>query len=173
MKKDLETVEKISKDLLKRLGFPEAEISLSQDEEQRIHLQINVPVQDSGLLIGFHGETISALQLIIGQMVASKLGEWKPIIVNIGDYREKREEALKNMALNVAFRVKESNQPVTMPYLNSSERRTVHLILSEDQDVETFSEGEGRQRRLIVALKKQTDNHKQEESKEKMDEEKK
>jgi spoIIIJ-associated protein len=149
-KKDLTIIKKTSEELLKKLGFPEAGITVDLDEEDRIQLQIEVSKEDSGLLIGYHGETIYSLQTIISYIIAKKLGEWTPILVNIGDYREKRQEALKNMALNASQRVKEQNQPITLPQLNSSERRIIHMVLADDSEVETFSEGEGRQRRLTI-----------------------
>lgn len=153
MSKNKKIVEKIARELLEKLGFPEAEISSTQDEDNKINLQIHIPPEDSGLLIGFHGETIMSLQLIIGQMVAKKIGEWQTIIVNIGDYREKRKEALETMAFQAANRVKITNRAVVIPYLNSSERRLVHLILAGDEAVSTRSEGEGKQRRLIISPK--------------------
>ena len=153
MKKKLDLVSQIAKDLLNKMGFVSVAISSSQGEEDVIQLQIESTPEETGLLIGFHGETISAFQLIISQITHNQLGEWQKISVNVGDYREKRKEALEAMAFNAAQRVKNTQQSVALPYLNSGERRLVHLILSEDSDIETLSEGEGRQRRLIINLK--------------------
>lgn len=150
MSKEIKLIKDLTKDLLKKLGYPNADISLEEDSEGIINILIDVPAEDSGLLIGFHGETIFALQIVLGHMVAKKLSSWKKILVNIGDYREQRQEVLQNMGINAAKRAKELNQEITLPHLNSSERRIIHLTLSDDKEVQTYSEGEGRQRRIVV-----------------------
>lgn len=153
MKKEIKEIENITKNLLNKMGFDSIKIEIEVDEDERIQINIQVSPEESGLLIGYRGETISALQMILGQLIKSKLSSWKKIIVNIGDYREKRREALKLMAQNSAKRARELNSSVTLPYLNASERRIIHLILSSDKDIETHSEGEGRQRRLVISVK--------------------
>lgn len=147
--KELDQITDLAKNLLDQLDFQNIELEVTKDDEA-IHIQLITSLEDSGMLIGFHGETLAALQLILGQMAYKKFGEWKKIFVNIGDYRQKRQEALKNMAQNSAKRVKLTNQPLTLPYLRSNERRIIHMTLSEDPEVETTSEGEGRERRLII-----------------------
>lgn len=153
MEDQVSLVEATTKELLDRLGFPEAGVT-AQAAEEVVTATITVPTEESGILIGFHGETLAALQLITAQMVYKKLGRWVRIIMNIGDYREKREQALREMAMNAAERAKITNQPVSLPFLTSSERRLIHLILADDPEVETVSQGEGRDRRLTVHPKK-------------------
>lgn len=145
---------KLAKELFIKLGLPEAEIKATEDESGVLSLQIDASQEDAGLLIGFHGENIQSLQLILAQIYNKDKKDWKPIVINIGDYRQKREQALKTMAVNAAQRVKITQKPVTLPYLTSSERRIVHLALSEDEEVQTISIGEGRQRKLTIELKK-------------------
>ena len=80
--------------------------------------------------------------------------KWQRIVVDVGDWREKREEQLRRMALSAAQRVKFSKESVAMSYLNSAERRIIHIALAENPDVETRSEGEKRERRLVIEPKK-------------------
>jgi len=153
-------VKQIAQHLLASLGFTETEIGVEKEktegeEETATNVKIEASPEDTGMLIGFHGETLAALQLIASQMVYKKLGTWRRIIVNIGDYREKREVALREMATNAAQRVKLTGSPMMLPYLGSNERRLIHMALSEDPDVETISQGTGRGRRLSVSLKRQ------------------
>lgn len=155
MADDLKIAEETTKDLLGSLGFSNVGLEVQVEEEEGLSINIEAPPEDSGILIGFHGETITALERIISQMVYKRLGEWKRIAINIGDYREKRQKALESMAQNASQRVKLTKQPVDLPYLDSSERRFIHLILSDDPDVETASDGVGKGRRLIISLKKQ------------------
>ncbi len=155
MKDDINTITQMAENLLEQLGFPEADVGVSQDQDDIFAVQINISPNDSGILIGFHGETIQALQTILSQMIFKKKGEFQRININIGDYREKRELALETMALNAADRAKTTNTKVNLPYLSSNERRIIHLKLSQDPDVETDSQGEGRERRLVIIPKTQ------------------
>lgn len=149
-----ELLEATTKEVLDKLGFANANISIERDEENRLNVQVDVPPEESGMLIGFHGETLASLQLLLSQIIYKKLGEWRTVILNVGDYRQKRQLSLESMALNAAQRVKLTGQAVMLPYLSSSERRLIHLSLSQDPQVETFSQGEGRDRRLVISPKK-------------------
>jgi spoIIIJ-associated protein len=75
------------------------------------------------------------------------------VYVNVGDYREKREEALMHMAQHAAERALAIRRPVELASLSASERRIIHLTLSGDERVETESVGEGLDRKLIVKPK--------------------
>lgn len=139
--------------ILELLEIATPKITLEKDEGDVYHLTIES--KDSGILIGYHGENIYALQLILGLIVYQKGGSWQRIVIDVGDWRAKREEQLKRMALGVAQRVKFSGETVTMPFLNAAERRIIHLALAESPDVETYSEGQGKDRRLVVIPKKE------------------
>jgi len=149
--KSLETIKKLTIKLLKLMGMEKAKLNLSQKEE-RVKIEIDYP--EPGILIGNRGETIASLQLILSLIVYKKLGYWQRLLVNIGDYLEKRTESLEKLALNMAQRVKFSGHEVVMPLLNSAERRTIHLALANNPDVVTESVGEGRERRLVVKPRK-------------------
>lgn len=158
MKKELkektEIVKKTAEELLRLLGI-QAKVSASEDKENEAIL-VSLETNQPAILIGFHGETLEAFQLILALMVNKKFPSWQRVIVNIGDYREKRAEQLKNLALNTAQRVKFSGQLATLSGLSSSERRLIHLALSDHSEVETFSEGEGEDRHLVVKPKVKT-----------------
>ena len=106
--------------------------------------------EETGLLIGRRGETLNSIQTILGIMARQKTGEWARIIVNVGDWREKQESHLKELADQAALRAKETGQPQPIYNLSASQRRVIHLALAEDPEVETISEGEGEERYLIV-----------------------
>lgn len=152
MKKTKEIIKKTAEELLQLLEIEKPKVSPEEDESGVFHLAIEA--KDSGILIGYHGENIYALQLILSLIVYKKTGAWQRIVVDVGDWRQRREEQLRRMALAAAQRAKFSQEPVTMPYLNAAERRIVHLALTENPDVETRSEGKDRERRLIVEPKK-------------------
>ncbi|MEA3354968.1 MAG: KH domain-containing protein [Patescibacteria group bacterium] len=148
----------ITKDLLKKLEITPEKISVTKTDQEIFNINIKLKEADSGILIGYHGDTLSALQLMIGLIAYKESGSWTRAILNIGDYRQKREESLKVLAQDTAQRVKFSNEPIALFNLNPFERRTVHLILESDKDIITESEGEGKNRHLIVKPKNPTVN---------------
>lgn len=139
-----ETVEK----LLELLGI-QAEVGVSEDKENAL-IMVQIETADPGVLIGYHGQTLNAFQLISGIMVSKKLEEWVHLVVNVGDYRQKREEVLKKMALSAAQKAHFSGELVVLTELSPAERRIVHIVLGDHPDVETYSEGEGQERRLVI-----------------------
>ena len=146
-------ITKLTNQLLGQLGIKPTKITISSPEAGSYLLDLEVAEQDKGMLIGYHGDTISALQLMLNLLLYRQTGEWCKLIVNIGDYRQKREEALIKLAQDTAQRVKFSGQPMALFNLNPFERRTIHAFLSTDPKVATESEGEGRNRHLIVKPK--------------------
>lgn len=125
-----------------------------RDGDDEIAVDITVPDEESGLLIGYHGETLGALQYLVGQMAQRGSQEWRRVVVNINEYRNQREAQLQQMAQNAADRAVATGDEIEMPYLTPAERRIIHLALAERTDVTTFSEGDDRSRRLIIAPKK-------------------
>ncbi len=105
---------------------------------------------ETGLLIGKKGETLGSIQNILGILLKQKTGEWYRVLVNVGDYREKEEDYLKNLGLSAAGRAKETGDPQSLYNLNPAQRRIIHVILAEDPEVVTESVGEGAERYLIV-----------------------
>lgn len=146
----LDTIKQLASELLEKLSVG-AVVTIDEDTEGTVNVRIET--EETGLLIGYHGETLNSLQLILGAMVFHTLGDWVRIVVHVGDYREKREESLKVMTLRMAQEVVSSRQPVFMPYLSPFERRIVHMTLADHPEVKSESEGEGRERRVVIKLK--------------------
>ena len=143
-------VQTVTEDLLSRLGVT-GTVAVDIDETEAY--RVNIQTEETGLLIGFHGKTLESFQIILGLIVSKELDAWVKVYVNIGDYREKREEALMLMAQHAAERVLTMGRPVELAHLSASERRVIHLTLSGDERVETESVGEGSQRVLLVKPK--------------------
>lgn len=155
-KKKVSTAEKIgdlANELLELMGT-KAKATASEDAENEA-IVVNIETEEErGLLIGHHGETINALQAALGMMVRQEEGEWKRIIVNVGDWRERQEEQLIKLASEVADRAKQTGEPQPLYNLTPAQRRVVHLELSKDEGVTTESTGEGSERYLVVKPKK-------------------
>lgn len=153
-KKKEETKEEIIKTVAQEiLGEMDIQAGIMVTPTSEDVYLVNVETEDSGLLIGYHGETLSSFQLMLGQIVAKRTGEWIRIVVEVGDYRAKREEQLKQMALSYAEQVIATGEPLTLPPMPPIERRVVHMALQDHPEVMTESEGEGNMRHLVVKLK--------------------
>ena len=148
--KKLTEVKKITKELLEQLNLS-AQVKVKTGEEETTVVQLET--DNPGLLIGYHGETLSAFQLILAKIVYRRSGEWQRIVVNVGDYRERRQESLERMALSAAQKVKFSGEKYTFLPMSPAERRIIHLALVDHSDVTTESIGEGRERRVVVKPK--------------------
>ena len=146
-------IKKIAEELLKLMGS-KATVVVSEDKENDA-VVIDIETEDeAGLLIGNRGDTLNSFQSIIGMLFRQKTGDWQRILVNISDWRERQEERLVSLAHQTAERAKETSEPQTLYNLSASERRVVHLTLSQDELIETESQGEGKERYLVVRLKK-------------------
>jgi spoIIIJ-associated protein len=116
--------------------------------------RINIVGQDMGLLIGRKGETLNALQFIAGLMLNRKREEKIRIVLDVEDYRKKREQSLESLALRLSDKVKQTQKNVIMRPMSSQERRIVHTVLQEDPVLTTYSMGEEPNRKVVIALKK-------------------
>lgn len=146
---DKKIIEEIVKELFEKL---ETTINFSVEEQDNTAV-IKAETQDSGILIGYHGETLSAIQLILSILVYKKIGSWTRISLHVGDYIERREESLKEMASRAVEKVLATKTPVILPFLRSDERRVIHLFLESNPNVVSSSEGEGPSRRLVISPK--------------------
>lgn len=147
MDKKLEIVKNLTVELLEKLTVS-AEVSVTSLEEGTVNVEITG--DDSGVLIGYHGQTLNALQLVLGLMVNRALGNWERIILDVCRWRVKREEDLKETAKQIAREVATSNQARSLTGLTASERRVVHMVLAENTETVTESEGEGEERKLVI-----------------------
>jgi spoIIIJ-associated protein len=119
-------------------------------EADGLHCDLNSSEEDEGLLIGRHGATLDALQyLTLRVLQAEDLGRLR-ITLDVGGYRNRREKSLRDVALQVARKVKESGKPHHFEPMSSMERRVIHMTMDEFGGLRTESEGEGRKRHVVV-----------------------
>jgi spoIIIJ-associated protein len=110
--------------------------------------------ENLGLLIGRRGETLAALQLLVNLIVSHRTKHRMRIIVDAENYRERREENLRSLALRVAQQVRNYRRSIALEAMPPHERRIVHIALSESKDISTESIGEGEERRVVISLKR-------------------
>jgi len=143
----LKDVQKITEELLKLLEV-DATVKVSEKED---NISVIVkPEGDAGLLIGAHGSTLAALQSFINLAIKQKTGEWARIVLDIGDWREKQDAQLEELADQAAMRARETGEPQHLYNLSPAQRRVVHMALSKMKDILTESQGEGTGRYLVV-----------------------
>lgn len=135
--------------LFKKLGIEES----FEVEETTESINVSITSEEPGLLIGHHGDTLDSIQLILSLMLAKKLGEFKRVSLEIGDYKKNRSDYLKNLAEVTKERAISENKEIFLPNLKSWERREVHLFLADDKEVLSESVGEGKERTLVVKPK--------------------
>ncbi len=129
----------------------EADISVSEDDE---NIVVDINGDDIGIIIGRRGETMDALQYLTSLVVNKEYEDYKRVILNVENYRQKREETLVKLANRLAEKVVKYKKPVTLEPMNPYERRIIHSSLQGHRSVETFSTGEEPKRKVVIALKK-------------------
>ena len=120
-------------------------------EESDDELRATVNGEELGLLIGKHGLTIDALQHVAMRVALRGGPERKEVIVDAAGYRERREAALQRAADRAVGEALRYGRPVELEPMRALERKVVHTYLSERTDVETHSEGDEPERRLVVS----------------------
>jgi spoIIIJ-associated protein len=112
---------------------------------------LDVKAQNSGLLIGRKGQTLEALQYLIGRIAGERpLSEGPHIVVDVENYRERRRKTLEDMALRLGEKAKRQRKTVTVDALSAADRRIIHAALQDDPWVTTKSLGQGSYRRLLI-----------------------
>ncbi len=145
-KKDLETIKKVAEKLFEMLQI-DAKASVEEAEEG---VSVVLETEESGIVIGHHGETLEALQLILSLVVQKELGEFVRIALEVGDYRKSREEYLRQIAESSKEQALSESREVALPMLKSWERRVIHLMFQDDKEVVSESVGEGKERVLVI-----------------------
>ena len=144
---------KYLEDLLSFFGINVAVYSTLDDEV----IQLSVPSTSmNSLLIGKNADNLRALQFIVSQALASRSAELTRVNVDIADYKRQRADRIAERAEGWIKKVRATGQPMTLD-LNAADRRVVHKLAEDYSDIMTHSEGEGRERKLIISKKQLTE----------------
>lgn len=137
-------------DFFSAFGLSQDQIEVNaQDELLTITLSVD-PTQ-SGRFIGRYASTLDSLQLILSLMINNNQQDHLHVMIDVGGYRQERQEVLKNMADRISEAVLTTNTPHAFPPLSSTDRRSIHLMFQDHDTLTTYSEGQGQSRRLILA----------------------
>lgn len=114
-------------------------------------IQLSIPSSDiNSILIGHNGETLRSIQYLVSTTLRNKNSLFSRVNVDVADYKKIRADKLADKARGWIDQVRETGDSKILD-LNAADRRVVHQVATEYSDIKTFSEGEGRERRLIIA----------------------
>ena len=140
----------ILEQLMTHLGF-EVRVEVDSGETSRLNVVGDGDEKESlGALIGRKGERLSALQHLVNLMLSKEIGSWTRVLVDVEDYRGRRERQLRDLATRAAARVVETGKMLQLEPMPALERRWVHLTLRDHAQVATQSIGEEPNRRVVL-----------------------
>lgn len=143
----------ILEELMKHIGFV-ARVEVETGDTSRLNVVADPDGREAlGALIGRKGERLSALQHLVNLMLSRRMGEWTRVLVDVEDYRGRRERQLRDLATRAAARVEETGKMVQLEPMPALERRWIHLALRDHPQVATQSIGEEPNRRIVVLLR--------------------
>jgi spoIIIJ-associated protein len=143
----------ILEELMRLLGF-DVRIEVESGDTSRLNVVGSDDTHEAlGALIGRKGERLSALQHLVNLMLSRRMGEWTRVLVDVEDYRGRRERQLRDIATRAAARVEETGKMLQLEPMPALERRWIHLALRDHPKVVTQSIGEEPNRRIVVLLR--------------------
>lgn len=138
-------------EILNRMGLlAVAEAKTGEQGE----ILLDVKGEDLGQIIGKDGATLNALQILISTALSRRQNRRVRVYIDAGGYKEKQMKAIERIAKGAAKDVESTGQEKILPPMSAAERRIVHMALKENKNVQTHSEGEGKNRRLIISPSK-------------------
>ena len=136
--------------ILSNLGVNDAEISVEADDED-VRISINCG-DDYGSVIGRRGETLDAIQYLTRLVINRGSEEYKRVSINVGNYREKRENTLRSLARKNAAKVRKYGRNVVLEPMNPYERRIIHTTVQDIEGVTSHSVGSDSDRKVVITL---------------------
>lgn len=133
-------------ELVTRMGL-DVDINIRDDNEEVV---LDIQGEDAGRVIGKKGQTLDALQFIVNKIINRFPEGRRHIVLDSGDYRERREQGLASMARREAKRAVQHGRIVTLEPMSPRDRRVIHLSLAKFPGVSTRSDGEGNERRVRI-----------------------
>ena len=130
-------------------------INIVNDSEDK--LEINLTGDNLGLLIGRRGDTLDALQFLLNLVINKNCEKRIKIILDVENYRSKREETLFKLAKRLSDKAKRTGKKIVLEPMNPHERRIIHMSLQDDHRINTYSEGEEPYRKVVIVPKRNID----------------
>ncbi len=147
-------VDEAQKFLKKICSMMEIDPNINIVNNSEDNLEINLTGDNLGLLIGRRGDTLDALQFILNLVINKNCEKRIKIILDVENYRSKREETLFKLAKRLSEKAKKTGKKIVLEPMNPHERRIIHMSLQEDHRINTYSEGEEPYRKVVIVPKK-------------------
>ncbi|MBU0672064.1 MAG: Jag N-terminal domain-containing protein [Candidatus Margulisbacteria bacterium] len=144
-----EDARKVLQEILDKMVF----MAMVEGSLEGDRVELKIKGEDMGRIIGKEGATLRCLEIIVGSILGRQYGERVRVGIDADGYKDKRNQAFERLAKEAAKEVAETKQEKVLPPMNAADRRIIHLSLQDDAGVTTYSKGEGRDRRLVIAPK--------------------
>ena len=145
----IEMAQKFLEDVLSFFGLNTV-VHSTVDEDV---IELSVPSTHlNGFLIGQHGETLRALQALVSTMLKSSEAELNRVNIDVADYKKQRADNLREQLADWVKTIRDSKEPMSLRPMNPADRRTIHKGLEDYSDVTSHSEGEARDRHIVLEL---------------------
>lgn len=144
---EVEDAKSFLQEILDKMAF----VTMVEGNKSDDRIELSIKGEDMGRIIGKEGQTLKSLEILISSMIGRLYGERIRIGIDADGYKEKRQKALERLAKEVADEVEQSGKEKTLPPMAAADRRIIHMFLQENSKVTTYSTGEGKERRLVVA----------------------
>ena len=148
--KSISELESFLKEFVSKLNEEKIEYKV---EFKNGNIEVDINGENTGYLIGYRGETLNSLQVILNNIVSKNVDEKIKVLLNINGYREKREKDLEILASKIAGTVIRTKKSITLEPMSAYERKIIHTKLQSNDKVKTYSIGEEPHRKVVVALK--------------------
>ncbi len=125
------------------------DITISTTEEDNV-ITIDIEGEDVGFIIGRRGETMDALQYLACLAVNRIDSSYKRVVINTGDYREKREKTLESLGRRLAIKAAKTGRKSSLEPMNPYERRIIHTAVQKVNGATSWSEGENMNRHVVI-----------------------
>lgn len=149
----LENAKKIAGDFIKELIFKISESIRYEVIKKDNSILINIGGEGSAKLIGYRGEALNSLQIIVSSIIKNKVKNSVRVIIDVEGYRDRREKTLEELASKLERTVVKNGKSITLEPMSPYERKIIHTALQNSSKVKTHSIGEGNHRRIVVSKK--------------------
>lgn len=143
-------------ELIEKMGLMNVNVEIVKQNENTVYIDI---VGDNlGILIGKRGQTLNSMQYMANLVVNRQFNEFSRVMIDIENYRERRETTLRQLAENLAYKVIKGRRNIVLEPMIPQERRIIHTALQNNPSVSTYSQGDEPFRKVVITLKKSGEN---------------
>lgn len=132
------------------LGFIDINPVIQVEQQDESVYQVNIIGDNLNFLIGYRGQSLDALQSFLGLIMFRQTGERTTVVVDINDYKDQRTERIREIARKFIDKARFFQGDVELPPMNPWERRQIHMMIQDYDDIISESTGEGRDRRVVL-----------------------